>query len=325
MKKKVFITREIPEKAINVLKEEFDVLINHEDRILTRKELLENVYGVDAVLCTLSDQIDKEIQQKAVRCKIFANYAVGYNNIDLKAASKLKKIVTNTPDVLNDATADLAWTLLFSTARRVVEADKFTRDGKFKQWSPLLFLGKDISGATLGVVGAGRIGKTFAERAKAFKMKILYTDLKPNRDFETLTNGCFVSREELFKEADFISLHVPLLPETRHYVGRKEFALMKKSAVLINTSRGPVVDEKALVKALLDGEIWGAGLDVYENEPLLEEELKDLKNVTLLPHIGSATEETRINMGLIAAQNIINVLKGQTPVSCVNKEVLESL
>ena len=320
----VYVTRMLPEPAIELLRQNCKVEINPEDRVLTREELLEKVKGRDAVLCLLTDIIDEEVLETAGRqCKIFANYAVGYNNIDIEAATKRRIIVTNTPGILTDATADLAWSLLFAVARRIVESDKYTREGKFKGWAPMLFLGRDITGKTLGVIGAGRVGTNFARKSKGFEMKVLYNDIKRNEEFENETGSTYVDKETLLKECDFISIHVPLLPTTKHMIGEKEFNLMKNTAVLINTSRGPVIDEKALAKALKEGKIWRAGLDVYENEPILEPELAELDNVVIVPHIGSATIETRTNMALMAARNITAVFRGDTPSECVNPEVLD--
>ena len=267
-KKKIYITRRIPDEAIKLLQEHFNVEINPQDRVLTREELLQGVKGKDAVLCVITDNIDKAVFEAAgAKCKIFANYGVGYNNIDISAATENNVIVTNTPGVLDDATADLAWTLLMTVARRIIPADKFTRNGAFQAWDPMMFLGRDITGKTLGVVGAGRIGSNFAKKAKAFDMKILYTSLRRNLKLEEELGAIYVDKETLLRESDFVSLHVPLLPSTTHYIGEKEFSMMKKTAVIVNTSRGPVIDEKALIKALKQGKIWGAGLDVYEHEP----------------------------------------------------------
>jgi glyoxylate reductase len=322
-KPKVYVTRMIPEPAIELLKQHCEVEINPDDRVLDRSELIEKVKGRDAVLCLLTDTIDDEVFEAAgPQCRLFSNYAVGYNNIDVQAATKRGIIITNTPGVLDDATADLAWTLLFSVSRRIVEADAYLRAGKFKGWGPMLLLGRDITGKTLGIIGAGRIGTNFAKKASGFNMRILYTGVRPNPNFEKETGGVFVDKETLLRESDFVSLHVPLLPETRHLIGEQELELMKKTAVLINTSRGPVVDEKALVKALKEGEIWGAGLDVFENEPALEPGLAELDNVVIVPHIASATIESRTNMGMIAVRNIINVMNGREPEACVNPEVL---
>ena len=323
-RKSVYVTREIPDAAIQSLKQHFEVEVNPQDRVLSREELIEAVRGRDAVLCLLTDAIDAEVLEAAgPQCRIFANYAVGYNNIDVAEATKRGIVITNTPDVLNDATADMAWALLFAVSRRVVESDRFAREGKFKGWGPMLLLGRDITGKKLGVIGAGRIGFNFARKAKGFDMEILYTSTKPNEEMEKQLGARFVDKETLLKESDFISIHVPLTPDTRHYLGQVEFKLMKKTAVLINTSRGPVVDEKALVNALKNGEIWGAGLDVFENEPEIDSGLKVLDNVVIVPHIASATIETRTNMGLTAARNIIKVLNGGVPENCVNPEVLK--
>lgn len=323
-KKKVFVTRQLPEASLEKLMEQFDVAVNSEDRVLTREELLKGVAGMDAVLCLLTDTIDAEVLEAAgPQCRIFANYAVGYNNIDVAAATKRGIIVTNTPDVLNDATADLAWALLFSVSRRVVESDRFARTGRFKGWGPMLLLGRDITGKKLGIVGAGRIGYNFAKKARGFDMEILYTSTKPSAIMEKELGARYVDKETLLRESDFVSIHVPLTPDTKHYIGEKELKSMKRTAVLINTSRGPVVDEKALVRALEKGWIWGAGLDVFENEPEIDPGLIGLDNVVIVPHIASATIDTRTNMGLIAAGNIIKVLNGNDPDTCINPEVLK--
>jgi glyoxylate reductase len=323
-KPNVYVTRIIPQIVIDYLMRTCDVEVNPEDRILTKNELIQKVKGRDGVLCMLTDTIDGDVFDAAgPQCRIFANYAVGYNNIDVDAATKRSILITNTPGVLDNATSDLAWALLFAVSRRIVEADRFTREGRFKSWGPTLFLGRDITRKTAGVVGAGRIGSNFAKKAKAFGMRILYTGTKPNSLLEKETGAEFVDKSELLKQSDFISLHVPLNSLTHHYISGKEFKLMKKEAVLINTARGPVVDEKALVKALKEGDIWGAGLDVYENEPDLEPELKKLDNVVILPHIGSATIETRTNMGMIAARNIAQFFNGETPENSINPEVLK--
>jgi lactate dehydrogenase-like 2-hydroxyacid dehydrogenase len=312
----------IPQKAINRLQEHCDVEVNPEDRVLTRCELIEKVADRDAVLCLLTDSIDREVLEAAAgRCRIFANYAVGYNNVDVEAATENGILVSNTPGVLTDTTADLAWALLFTAARRVVEADSFTRAGNYKGWGPMMFLGQDITGATLGIIGGGRIGTAFARKAQGFDMKILYHDVEPSAEFERETGAEYVARETLLGESDFVSIHVPLLPETTHLIGREELEMMKETAVLINTSRGPVIDEKALVDALRVGEIYAAGLDVFENEPELAPGLADLRNVVVLPHIASASIETRTKMGLMAVDNIIAATNGETPPNCVNEEL----
>jgi len=271
----------------------------------------------------LTDPIDGEIMDALPTVKIFANYAVGFNNIDVEAATKRKVAITNTPGVLTDTTADFAWTLLMAAGRRLVEADKYCRAGKYEGWGPMLFLGHDIHHKTLGIVGMGRIGQAVARRAHGFEMKILYTDefrLPPEKEQEL--RATFVSLEQLLKESDFVSLHVPLMASTKHLIGKKQLEMMKKTAVLVNTSRGPVVDERALVEALKNQTIFAAGLDVYEEEPRLAPGLADLDNVTIPPHIASASIDTRAKMATMAASNIIAFFKGEKPPNIVNPEVL---
>jgi len=318
-RKNVYFTRKIPSIAKKLLEEYFYVEENQEDRPLTKDELLDKITDKNALITQLTDVIDKEVLDGADSLRVIANYAVGYNNIDVEEATRKKIIVTNTPDVLTDTTAELAWALMFSVSRRIVESDRFAREGKFKGWTPTLFLGQDITGKTLGIIGSGRIGRAFAEKSKGFNMNVLYYSRTMNSDFEKETNGKLVNLDTLLRESDFISIHVPLTKETEGLIGEEEFKKMKNSAILINTSRGPIVDEKALVKALKEGEIWGAGLDVYEKEPEIEEELKHLDNVVILPHIGSATTETRDRMAEMAARNVIAVLNGDEPLNPVTK------
>ncbi|HEX3046929.1 MAG TPA: D-glycerate dehydrogenase [Bacillota bacterium] len=319
MKQKVYITYKIPEKPLALLKEKCDVIINDMDRFLTKEELCEKIKDMDGVICMLSDRIDRDVIDSIQRVKVLANYAVGYNNIDFEYAASKGIVVTNTPGVLTNATADLAWGLLFSAARRIVDSDRCTREGKFKGWTPIWFLGQDITGKTLGIIGAGRIGSNFAKKAKGFDMKILYFNRTPNKNFEEETGARYVDKHTLLRESDFISIHVPLTNETKHMLGLNEFKMMKRNAVLINTSRGAVLDEKALAKALKEGYIWGAGLDVYENEPIIEPELFNLKNVILTPHIGSSTTETREKMAEMAIKNVLAVLNGEIPPNNVNR------
>jgi glyoxylate reductase len=320
----VYVTRMIPQETIDELRKGFDVDVNPEDRALTKAELKENVKGRDAIISLITDTIDGELLDAAgPQCKIVANYAVGINNFDVAAATKRGVILTNTPGVLDDATATHTFALLLAAARRLVEADRFVRDGKWKGWSPMFFIGMDVDRRTLGIAGMGRIGSNVARKAKAFDMRIIYSNIHRNAQAEKEVGATYVDKETLLKESDFLTLHVPLTPETRHYIGEKELKLMKKTAVLINASRGPVVDEKALFKALQEKQIWAAGLDVFENEPEIVPGLVALDNVVVVPHIASATPETRINMGKIAADNIIRVLNGQPPQNCVNPEVLK--
>lgn len=322
----IYVTREIPEQGLKMIRDKFgNFEINEEDRVLTHDELLEKVRGRNAVLCLLTDPVDETVLEAAgPQCKIFSNYAVGYNNINVAAASKRGIMITNTPGVLTNASADLSIALLFACARRIVEGDKFTRAGKFKGWAPMLMLGADITGKTLGIVGAGRIGSDIARKmGRGFSMEILYADLYENKELEREVGAKKVPLEELLRESDFVSVHVNLTPQTTHLIGEKEFGLMKPTAVFVNTSRGQVVDEKALVKVLREKKIFAAGLDVYENEPELAPGLTDLQNITLPPHVGSATFDARIAMAKMAAQNLIDALEGRMPKFCVNKDQLK--
>lgn len=320
---KIFVTRKIPEPGLDFLRKYHEIEVNPQGRVLSKKEIIQGLKGKDGLLCLLTDIIDKEIIESEPNLKMIANYAVGYNNIDVKTATKHKIPVSNTPDVLTDTTAEMAWALLFSVARRIVEADRFTRQGKFKGWAPMLMHGQDVTGKTLGVIGTGRIGTAFALKSKGFKMNILYYDQVKNKKIEEELFAKKVELDRLLKESDFISLHVPLLPATHHLIGEKQLKMMKKTSILINTSRGPIVDEQALVKALKNNWIFGAGLDVYEHEPQINKELLKLDNVILQPHSASATTETRTKMAIIAAENIITGLKGEIPPNCINPEIFK--
>ena len=314
-KKKVYITRIIDQNSIDFLKKHFDVEVNEKDAAVPRGEFLEKIKNADGVISIHTDKIDGEAMEIGKNVKIFANCAVGYENMDVKEARRRGVYVTNTPEVLSDTTAELAFALLIGCARKIVDADNYTRNGEFKAWSSKNFLGYDIKGKTLGIIGAGRIGKSLAKKCTGFEMKIVYYNRKRDMEFEKDFNAKYVALDILLKEADFISLHTPLTKETFHLIGEKEFNQMKSNAILINTARGPVVDEKALVQALKDKKIYGAGLDVYEDEPSFEPELKDLENVILLPHIGSATYETRARMAMLAAKNIYEVLSDREPLT----------
>ena len=320
---KIFVTRKIPEPGLELLRKDHEIEVFPFDRVPTKQEIIKGVKGKDGLLCLLSDQIDADVINAEPNLKMIASYAVGYDNIDVQTATKKKIPVSNTPGALTDATAEMAWALIFSVARHIVKADKFTRAGKFKGWGPMLMLGQGISNKTLGVVGAGRIGEAFGLKSKGFKMKILYVDDKVNTMLEKELGAKKVEISELLKESDFVSLHVPLTKETHHLIGEKRLKLMKKDAILINTSRGPVVDEKALVKALEEKWIFGAGLDVYEHEPEISDDLKELDNVVLQPHSASATFESRTNMAIMAAKNMLAGLKGEKPPNCINPEVFE--
>jgi glyoxylate reductase len=322
---RVLITRPIPEPAPSMIARVADrVVLQEEDRPLSGEELDRLVHGFDAVLCMLHDPIDSKVLETSNGCRIFANMAVGYNNIDVAEATRLGILVTNTPGVLTEATADLAWALILAVPRRVVEGDRVMRAGKFPGWGPNYMLGGDVTGRTLGLVGPGRIALAVAERAIGFKMNILYTGRRESPSLDAI-GGRQVGLDRLLNESDFVSLHVPLTAETTHLINARTLALMKPTAYLINTSRGPVVDEAALVDALKAGRIAGAGLDVYEREPLMAHSLADCENAVLLPHLGSATFQTRARMSRIAAENVIAVLEGRRPPNLVNPDAWREL
>lgn len=317
MKPILFLTRRIPEPAIKRLEEIFTLKINPYNRALTHQELIEGVKDAEALICLLTDNIDKEVISAAPKLKVISSYAVGYNNIEVEYATQLGIAVCNTPGVLTETTADLTWALILATCRRISESERFLRKGNFKGWEPMLMLGLDVYGKTLGIIGMGRIGQAVAKRATGFAMRIIYYNDVPVSNtlpFETTETDL----QTLLKEADIITLHLPLTKETFHLIGKEEFALMKENAVLINTSRGAVIDEKELIKALSEKRIFSAGLDVYENEPDIPQELLALENVVLLPHIGSASIETRTKMALLAAENAIAVMEGRKPPAQVN-------
>ena len=324
---RIFVTRCIPDSGLKLLRDAFGadaVDVFPHDRVISRDELFAGVKGADALLPILTDPIDGSVMDTAgPQLKVIANYAVGYNNIDVKAATERKIPVTNTPGVLTETTADLTWAILMDTARRISEGERYLRAGKWQSWGPTLLLGSDVYGKTLGIYGMGRIGQAVARRAVGFGMKTVYTSrsrLEPTLEREL--NARLVDKATLLAESDFISIHCPLLPETRHAFSTAEFKAMKKSACLINTSRGPVVDEAALAAALKAGDIFAAGLDVFEEEPRIHPELLTCENAVLVPHLGSASLETRARMAEIAASNIVARLQGKTPPNCVNPEVL---
>jgi glyoxylate reductase len=322
MTRKILVTGRLPEEVLSVLAERFQVESQGEDRPMERQRLLAAIGDMEGLLCMITDSVDEELLSHAPRLKMIANMGVGYNNIDVRAATTRGIPVSNTPGVLTEATADLAFTLLLAIARRVVEGDRRVRAGQFTFWAPFLFLGQEVSGKTLGILGMGRIGKAVARRARGFDMPVIYHNrsrLEP--DEEDRLGARYEPLEALLRKSDFVSLHVPLTAETRHLIGRRELALMKPSAYLINTSRGPAVDEQALLAALQAGQIAGAALDVYEHEPALTPGLTLLDNVILLPHVGSATLETRTRMASMAAQNLIAGLDGQKPPNLINPEV----
>lgn len=306
----LYITRILPQPVLDAIPRPYRLIAVPSDGPPSDTELRRGFAEADAVISTLADRIDETVLSHTTRLKIIANYAVGYNNIDLPVASRRGIVVTNTPDVLTDATADLTWALILAVSRRVVEGDAWVRTGTWSGWTPTQMLGADVSGRTLGIIGMGRIGQAVARRAAGFSMRVIYAgrhavSSPPGHEWMRR------SLDEVLRDSDFLSLHVPLTETTRHLIGRGELALMKPTAHLINTSRGPVIDETALIAALATRTIAGAGLDVYEHEPTVPPALRSLPNVVLLPHVGSATLDTRVRMGLICLDNIAAVLDGR--------------
>jgi glyoxylate reductase len=320
---RVFVTRRIPEEGLRLVREQADCRLWDDDQPPPRDALLAGARDADGLLCLLTDRIDAELLDAAPRLRVVANMAVGYDNIDVAAATARRIPVTNTPGVLTETTADLAWALLMAAARRVVEADAFTRAGRWKTWEPMLLLGRDVHHATLGIIGLGRIGAEVAKRARGFDMQILYHARNRRPDQERALGLEYVSLEELLRRSDFISLHTPLNEETRGLIGERELALMKPTAVLINTARGPIVDQRALTAALQARRIAAAGLDVFEEEPIAPDDpLLAVENVVVLPHIGSASVATRGKMARMAAEDCLAVLEGRRPANPVNPEIL---
>ena len=317
MKKKVIILREIPVIAEQMLVKKFVVDVNRSGEVLTRDKLYKRVKGASAIISLLTDRIDEAVLQAAgPELKIVANYAVGYDNIDLKACAKAGVVATNTPGQLTESVAEHAMALVLAVSRRIIEADDFVRHDKYKRWEPLIFYGSPIIGKTVGIIGAGRIGAAFATMChNGFRMKVLYYDVLANRQLERELGASKKSIKYILQNSDVVSLHVPLLPSTKHLIGKTELWSMKENAILINTSRGKVINEQYLVEALKKKKIFGAGIDVFENEPKLEPGLKSLLNVALTPHIASATAFARNQMAEMAARNVQMVLTGNKPVN----------
>ena len=311
MRPTLYISRLLPNPVMAIVRERFQLVQEPLDILPSPSALRAGLCQADAAIVTLGDRIDAATIHAAVRLKILANYAVGYNNLDLAAAQERGLIVTNTPDVLTDSTADLTWALLLGTARRIVEGDALVRSGRWTGWSPTQLLGADVSGKVLGIIGMGRIGQAVAQRATGFRMTVLYHQRHPLDAASHPREWEYRSLHNLLAESDIVTIHVPLTPDTRHLIGARELGLMKPTAFLINTARGPIVDEGALVEALANRTIAGAGLDVYEEEPALHQTLARLRQVVLLPHIGSATLQARVSMGLICVDNILAVLDGR--------------
>jgi len=317
MPEKVLVTREIPDAGLRLL-EGFDVTVLSESPP-ERDKLLEAVRGAAGILPTVTEKMDEEVMDAAGDgLKVIANMAVGYDNIDVEAATERGVVVTNTPEVLNETTADTAFMLLLAAARRLGEAERLLRSGGWDAWGPKQLTGPDVWGKRLGIVGFGRIGQALARRARGFDMDLVYHDQYRNEEAERELGARYLELDELLRTSDFVSVHTPLTPETTHLIGPEELEMMKPEAVLVNTSRGPVVDESALADALAEGRIFAAGLDVYENEPEVHPKLLELENVVLAPHIGSASIETRDKMAALAAENLAAVLRGEEPKTPVN-------
>jgi glyoxylate reductase len=319
MSKSVLVSNVLPAEALAMIPKEIAVDYHNSQDPLPRPELIARLRGKDGLVCHIVSAIDDEVLAAAPTVKVVANVAVGYNNIDVAAARRRGVVVTNTPDVLTETTADFAWALLMAAARRVAEADRYVRSGQWDRWLWELLWGADIHGKTLGIVGFGRIGRAVARRALGFNMRVLYQDAVPaDATVERDLRASRVDLETLLREADFVSLHTPFLPETRHLINARTLRLMKKSAILVNAARGPVVDEAALVQALQEGWIAGAGLDVFEEEPKVHPGLIALTNVVLAPHIASASRDTRVAMATLAVRNCLAVLDGKPPITPVS-------
>ena len=324
MQRRIFVTRELPKRGLDIIKERFNAEVWSDYAPPPKKLIIEKVAKVDALATLLSDKIDTEVFDAAPNLKIVSQFAVGFDNIDVKEATKRGIYVTNTPGILTDTTADYAWALLMAAARRVAEADKYVRDKKWKVgWHPAMLQGRDIFGATIGIIGLGRIGAAIAKRAKGFNMKILYYDVVRRPEVEEELGIMFRELMAILKESDFITINVPLLKSTHHLINEERLKQMKKTAILINNARGPVIDEKALYKALKEGWIAGAGLDVFEQEPTpATNPLLTLDNIVVAPHISSSSFETRSKMAEMVAENLVSFLEGKTPPNLVNKNVV---
>lgn len=326
LKPKIYVTRRLPQPGVELLEEVCDVEVNPDEAPPTRELLIRKVQDVDGILCLLTDRIDADLMDLAPNLKVVSSMSVGYDHIDVEAATKKGVYVTFTPGVLTEATADFTWALLMAVSRRVIEADRYLRAGKWKiQWSPTHFLGSDLTGKTLGIIGLGRIGEAIAQRARGFNMNVLYfSRARAEQEKERRLNIEFVPLERLFRESDFVTVHVPITDETKHLINEERLRQMKPTAYLVNTSRGPVMDQAVLTRALRERWIAGAGLDVFEKEPIdPNDPLINLENVVLTPHIASATTEARSKMAEVAAKNLISVLEGTPPQFLVNQEVLK--
>jgi glyoxylate reductase len=320
LKPKIYITRKLPDIIVTRLAEFCEITMwEKEEEPVPRKILEREIQDVEGLYCLLTETIDRPLLNMGTKLKIVSNMAVGYNNIDVAAATEKGIMVTNTPGVLTETTADLTFALLMATSRRLVEASHYLREGKWKTWSPMQLTGQDIYGATLGIFGLGRIGEALAKRAKGFDMKVYYHNRSRKVEVEEVLGIKYVDKERLLRESDFICVLMPFTPETKNYIGAKELSLMKQSGVLVNTARGGIVDEVALYEALKNRDIWGAGIDVFEEEPVkTNHPLLSLPNVVALPHIGSASVNTRLKMALLAAENLLQGLQDEKPKYLVN-------
>jgi glyoxylate reductase len=319
MVKKILISNVLPSDARQIIPGDIEVEYNETDRPLPKADLIRRLRDKDGLICHIISTVDDDVLAAAPGLKVVSNVAVGYNNIDVAAARRRGVVVTNTPDVLTETTADFAWALLMAAARRIVEADHYARSGQWTTWKWDLLWGADIHGKTLGVVGFGRIGRAVARRAGGFGMRVLYCDtIRADAAAEQQLNATPTDLDTLLRESDFVSLHALLSPETRHLINERTLRLMKKTAILVNAARGPVVDEAALANALAEGWIAGAGLDVFEEEPTIHPGLLRLRNVTLAPHIASASHETRVGMARLAVRNCLAVLEGKPPLTPVS-------
>ena len=319
MKPNILVTHRLLPEALAFLKRHTDVEGGRARRGLARDEIIAKIADKEGLFSLLVDRIDRIIMENAPHLRIIANCAVGYDNIDIACAREKGILVTNTPGVLTETTADLTWALILAAARKIPQADRFTRGKKFRGWELDLFLGREVTGKRLGLIGMGRIGRAVASRARAFRMEVVYTDPEPlSAEEEESLCASFLPLDDLLSSADIVSIHASLNPSTYHLLSEEKLRLMKKEAILVNVARGPIVDEEALADTLTKRNIWAAGLDVYEREPEVEERLLRLKNVVLLPHIGSATTETRLRMAMMAARNLVQGLRGQQPENLVS-------
>lgn len=320
---KVYVTRELPTAALDLLAEAATVRVWPDELPPPPEVLLAEAADADALLTLLTDRIDAAIMAAAPRLRVISNMAVGYDNIDVEEANRRGILVTNTPGILTKTTADFAFALLLAAARRVVEADRYTRQGRWKTWGPQVLLGQDVYEATLGVVGLGGVGLEVAKRGRGFGMRVLYCDSTRRPKEERRYGLAYVELDQLLTESDFISLHTPLIPETHHLVGERELALMKPTAVLVNTARGPIVDQRALWRSLKERRIAAAAIDVSEQEPIASDDpLLGLDNIIITPHIASASVATRLGMARMAVDNLLTALRGQVPPQCVNREAV---